>query len=71
MLVPESLPGLGNEAVFRVERSRPSNAHENVIFAETVIVEWAVSNDGRADLEPDNGTLIFPEVKYTVANVCS
>ena len=32
-------------------------------FAETVIVEWAVSNDGRADLEPDNGTLIFPEVK--------
>ena len=48
------MPGLGEEAIFRVERSRSS--------AETVMVEWAVSDEGRDDLEPDNGTLVFPEV---------
>jgi len=32
-------------------------------FVGTVVVEWAVSSDGRDDLEPDSGTLVFPEVK--------
>ena len=41
--------------MFTVVRSRS--------FAETVIVQWAVSDEGRDDLEPDNGTLVFPEVK--------
>ena len=49
------MPGSGEEAVFRVVRSRS--------FVETVVVQWAVSGEGRADLEPDNGTLVFPEVK--------
>ena len=48
------MPGSGEEAIFRVERSRS--------FAETVVVQWAVGNEGRDDLEPDNGTLVFPEV---------
>ena len=49
------MPGSGEEAIFRVVRSRS--------FAETVVVQWAVSDEGRDDLEPDNGTLVFPEVK--------
>ena len=50
LLIPEN-----DEAILRVVRSRSS--------VGTVIVEWAVSNEGRSDLEPDNGTLVFPEVK--------
>ena len=41
-------------ATFRVMR--------RTSFVGTVVVEWAVNSDGRDDLEPDSGTLVFPEV---------
>ena len=55
LLVPESMANSSEVATFTVMR--------RTSFVGTVVVEWAVSDDGRDDLEPDSGTLIFPEVK--------